>query len=489
MEAFKFTRHNLIQLSLAIVAGLLLGVASVILPPRWLLAGLAGATLCVVVIVFKRPEIALLGYLIILSTVLDESRLPRIPIGIGRLLLTDIILLASFALILIRLLVERDFKIVRTPLDLPVLGFVGIAMISSMLSIFQSSMTINDCLGEARVVVSYLTFFVVTNLVREKQQLRTLVNGIFLLGSIVALGMAAQFVVGNSIQILPGRVETLGTEGTAFLGVTRIIPPGESLIFVTFITLTVTLVLERFRLSHWLMISIWGLTGLGVILTFKRNLWVAVFLILLVLAVLSWREIWPKMIKGILAIMIIGVSLLIITLNSPDSATTKLMTGAMERLTSLTDPQTFEDPNSSLRWRDFEYQYAIPQIASHPILGLGMGARYRPFVSGKDSNNYDGRKFIHNGHVYIMIKSGLLGGYLAFFSFSLVSLLRGLIFWRQVSDPQSQAIVLGFTLAYLGILVGSLVAPMIMAAWWTPVIGIMLGTNEVIYKQIRSSGS
>jgi O-antigen ligase len=488
MEAFKINKPILIQLSLAIVAGLLLGIASVILPPRWLLAGLAGAMLCVAVIGFKKPEIALLGYLIILSTILDESRLPRIPIGIGRLLLTDIILLASFALILMRLLAERDFKIVRTPLDLPVLGFVGIAMFSTMFGIFQSSLTINESLGEARVVISYLTFFIVTNLVREKQQVHTLVNGIFLLGSIVALAMVAQFVLGNSLQILPGRVEILGTEGTAFLGVTRIIPPGESLIFVTFITITVTLVLERSRLTNWFTIPIWGLTGIGVILTFKRNLWVAVFIILLALAVLGWKEVWPKMSRGVLVFMIIGVCILIITLNSPESAATKLVSGALERLTSLTDPQTFEDPDSSLRWRDFEYQYAIPQIISHPLLGLGMGAMYRPFVSGKDSNNYDGRKFIHNGHVYIMIKAGLLG-YLAFISFSLVSLLRGLMFWRQVSDRQFQAILLGFTLAYLGILIGSFVSPMIMTAWWTPVIGIMLGTNEVILKQIRSKDS
>ncbi|HJZ06163.1 MAG TPA: O-antigen ligase family protein, partial [Patescibacteria group bacterium] len=143
--------------------------------------------------------------------------------------------------------------------------------------------------------------------------------------------------------------------------------------------------------------------------------------------------------------------------------------------------QTFEDPQSSLRWRDFEYSYALPQIASHPLTGLGLGSSYRPFVPGKDWAGHDRTRFIHNGYLHIMVKSGLLA-FLCFFSFSLVSLWRGFKFWRQVYDRQFQAIVLGFTLAFLGILIGSFVSAMIVKSYWTPVIGIMLGINEVILK-------
>jgi dipeptide/tripeptide permease len=44
--------------------------------------------------------------------------------------------------------------------------------------------------------------------------------------------------------------------------------------------------------------------------------------------------------------------------------------------------------------------------------------------------------------------------------------------------------LLGFTLAYLGILIGSIVSPMIMTSWWTPVIGFILGINEVILTKV-----
>jgi hypothetical protein len=36
-------------------------------------------------------------------------------------------------------------------------------------------------------------------------------------------------------------------------------------------------------------------------------------------------------------------------------------------------------------------------------------------------------------------------------------------------------------LTYLGVIVGSIVNPMFMQWYWTPIIGIMMGTNEVIY--------
>jgi O-antigen ligase len=157
----------------------------------------------------------------------------------------------------------------------------------------------------------------------------------------------------------------------------------------------------------------------------------------------------------------------------------RLITGTLGRLASLTSTESFEDPNSSLRWRDFEYQFALPQIVSHPFIGVGAGAMYRPFVVGRDSELFDGRRYIHNGHLSIIVKSGLLG-YLCFLVFSLIALFRGFKNWRRITSPQLRAVVLGFSFAYSGILIGSTVSPMILTGSWTPVIGIMLGINEVI---------
>ena len=49
------------------------------------------------------------------------------------------------------------------------------------------------------------------------------------------------------------------------------------------------------------------------------------------------------------------------------------------------------------------------------------------------------------------------------------------------------AIVLGLSLSYITILITCVAAPAFMEWYWTPVIGVMLGINEVIYKLDREA--
>jgi len=62
--------------------------------------------------------------------------------------------------------------------------------------------------------------------------------------------------------------------------------------------------------------------------------------------------------------------------------------------------------------------------------------------------------------------------------------VRGFKLWRRIPNPKLQAILLGFTLAYLGMLIGSIVNPIIMKGNWTPVIGFIIGINEVILTKV-----
>jgi len=158
-----------------------------------------------------------------------------------------------------------------------------------------------------------------------------------------------------------------------------------------------------------------------------------------------------------------------------------LARAAFARLSTLANPLTYEDPNSSLRWRDFEYGYALTQILTNPILGLGLGAKYRPLTS-KDYEGFDGRGFIHNGHLYIMLKSGILA-YVALLWFLLAVLIRGLSNWQRIPDPYIRGIVVAFALTSLGVLIVSNVEPYLMTSGWTPVIGIIAGINEVALRK------
>lgn len=475
------------HLVVACGVGLLLGVVSLWFSPLWTLVALAGGGL--IFATLKRPEIALLGILIATSSIIFENRLPLIPIGIvGSLHIPDLFLLALFGLIILRWLVEPDFKIIRTPLDWPLLAFYGVALLSTFIAILRSSVEVEEARRAIRVATYYLTFFAVTNLVREDRQLRFLLRGLLLLATIVAVVMTVQFVVGESIQLLPGSVETLRTAGEEYSGVTRIVTPGRSLILVAFIATTATLSLNAFRPITMLKSLQWGLLGLTVVLTFLRSYWVVASVVLSLLAYLVRPQDRQRLIGWGLVVLFVAAIVLLSAFVEPESEVARLVRAASARLGTLGSSETLEE--DSLQWRYIENQYAVRQIASHPLLGLGLGARYRPFDPRLDywGVEWDARSFIHNGHLWVLLTTGA-PGYISLTWLSVAFLIRGFRYWRRVSDSQTRGIVLAFTLAYLGVLIAALVESVFMAWCWTPLIGIMMGVNEVALRRALQEGS
>jgi len=451
-----------------------------------MLVALAGVGL--VLATLKRPEIALLGILVATSSIVFEDRLPLIPIGIGSLHIPDLFLLALLGLIILRWLVEPDFKIIRTPLDWPLLAFYGVALLATFVAVFQSSVEFHIARREIRTVTYYLVFFAVTNLVREDRQLRLLLRGLFLLATIVATVMIAQFLLGESAPILPGRVETLSTLGTSYEGITRILPPGQSIMLVAFITSTAMLILDKFKPINMFRFLQWGLLGLAVVLTFTRGFWVQATLALFLLACLVRGQNRQRLIGWGLVVGFLAAIILLPAFDEPESQTASLARASFERLSTLVSGKTLG--GSSLQWRYVENEHALSQIAAHPLLGLGLGAKYRPYDPRIDYRGmkWDARDYIHNAHLWILMKSGL-PGYLCLVWLSLAFLLRGFKYWRLVPNSQMKGIVLGFTLTYLGVLIGAVVSPMFMQWFWTPVIGIMMGVNEVVLGKVVQKGS
>jgi hypothetical protein len=68
---------------------------------------------------------------------------------------------------------------------------------------------------------------------------------------------------------------------------------------------------------------------------------------------------------------------------------------------------------------------------------------------------------------------------------SLAFLIRGFRYWRSIANDRMRGVVLGFSLVYLAVLIGAVVNSTFMQWAWTPVLGIMLGINEVILVKPR----
>jgi O-antigen ligase len=471
--------------------GLILGIACLRFSVLLVFGILAAALFTYATL--KRPEIALVGILIATSSIVFEEQLPVVFLGGVSFHIPDILLLGLLGLIGVCWLVKPEFKIVRTPLDRPLLIFYGVTLLSTFIAINQSSVDIVDARRAMRVLSYYLTFFIVTNLVRELRQLNFLLNGLFLLATIVAAAMVAQFLMGDSVRLISGRVESLATQGTIYEDVIRIAPPGFSIILVSFIAILCILVLEKFKPLGKLKFFQFGLLGMALLVTFLRSYWAALIMALFLLVYLFRGHDRRRLIGWGLVVICSAAMILLVVFSDPGSRATRLVGASLDRLGTLGRIETFQGQDSSLNWRKIENGYAFSTIMSHPLIGLGMGARYRPRdlrldQRGADASAYDFRRHIHNGHLWILLQSGLLG-YLSLMWLSFIFLMRGFKYWRRIASDRMKGVVLGFTLAYLVVLIAAAANSTFMQWRWTPVIGIIMGINEVILMKFRQEKS
>ncbi len=473
LARFVETHSGLLDLAAACAAGVLLGAGMLALSPLWVLIGLVGGV--GVLIALRRPEIALLGILFMTSSIFDQD-FTSLP-SIKSLRIVDFVYVALLGLIALRWLAEREFRLIVTPLDAPLLAFWGTAMLSTLFAILRSTVAQWAAFDEMRTISYYLTFFVVTNLVRDRRQTRTLVRGFFLLAAGVAVAMLAQFALGKSAIFLAGRVETLKTQYTVYREITRILPPGQSVLLVAFLALTAIMVLDRPATAHPVRLIAWGLTGAAVLLTFNRSFWFSVALGLGLLAILLTGEDRRQYIRWSLAIGIALVaSAAVMVAVAPETRVSRLITASVYRFVTLADVSAYGE-DRSFRDRFPEYEYVIPQVVSQPVLGAGMGANYRPYDSRLDWEGHDARRYIHNAHLWLLMKSGLVGyGCLVWLLGAFLA--RAFKHWPRISDPELRGAVLSFAITTVGVLIAAIVNPILMQSFWTPVIGLMMGLSE-----------
>lgn len=433
--------------------------------------------------------LALWGIVTATASIVYEERLPVFSVGIN-LRFPDVLLLGSLALIVVRWLFVREFTIVRTPLDLPILTFYGATLLSTVVAISLSSGVgeqVQLAIGGARVFSYYLTFFIVTNLIRERRQLDLLLNGVLLLATIVAAAMIGQYVLGDSVQLLPGRVEALETQGTRFEAVTRILPPGFSIVVVSFVTILSMLALGRLKPTGLLRVLQCALMGMALMVTFLRSYWAALIVVVFVMLYLVKGADRRRFIVGGGAVVSAAALTVLVVVNTPKSSASTFLGASLHRFNTLLSTRTFLGQGGSVEYRMIETDYALSAIASSPLIGQGLGAKYRPWDPRLDWIDADGvahdlRGHIHNGHLWILLQSGLLG-YLSLTWLSLAFFRRGFGYWRVIPDDRMRGVVLGLTLAYLAVFIAAVANSSFMQWYWTPVIGIMLGVNEVVLRQ------
>lgn len=449
-------------------------ILSISFPPLYILSLLAGFG--VLILVNYKPELGILIIVILISSIVFEESLPLIPIGIGSFHLTDVLIIFMLITLPYKYLTNKNFSFAESPLNKPLILFFLLSIISAVLSVIIYGVDFNEVARSFRKICYYLIFFLITNLLTNKSQIRFLVKGLFTISAVVASTMIIQAMVGDSIQLTPGRIEAAATFGTKFDAV-RILPPGQTLIFLAFITSISLQVFEREKsllFSGTLFLSF--LLGTGLILTYNRSYWVAVILCIMILAAITARDSRKRLTALLLsAVIFFGSS--IVMFSGAEGKLSETIDAVEERITSLFAGKDLIE-SSSLEDRRIENNYAIQQIKLHPLIGSGLANTYRPSIYGPNDKLAN---YVHNGYLWLIMNLGAIG-FFFFIWFYFGFLIRAFKHISTVNDDYLKGILVGLLLSGVGIVPMNFVNPMFMQGFSIVVMSIAIGLTEVIIR-------
>ncbi len=455
------------QAGAALSVGILLGAASLVFGPIPVLLGLMGVFL--VYLAFMTPEIVVLIALAFVVELIPARLNLSISLFVGNFFVTDLLLVLLLSVVLVRLLADKTFRRVKTPLDIPLLLFCGAAIVGVATASRDHGVIFSHATPEARVYLYYLIFFVVTNLIRTRSQLARLIYGILFIGVLVAATMVIQAILGRSSLIL-------GASSVQGEGLVRLFNPGFVVCYIALLTLVCDMALrkdQRSRSVHYLLIL---LLGLGLLTTVARNVLVSLAIALAVLVVILRKS---KLSRPAATLLVVaGVALFgiaVLMLLGGGDRLLQYFSAYLERSSRMFSATIVSSQeNVLIRWE--EIQYAWQQITQHPILGIGFFTSYRPVFIEFEKVSLT--RYLHNAYLSIWLKTGLLG-LISFLWLSWRFLSRGLRHWGDSQDSFFSAMILGFTSAYLGLMISNLVAPTFVQDQSAMIFGVIMGINEV----------
>ncbi len=454
--------------------GMTIGILLVTLP---LLSALAVAVgMALLIVMAKKPEYAVLAIVVLNCSIVFEDKLPLLPIGVGSLHFADIFLLFLLGVVIFRIIANDDIGFAKSPLNLPLGLFMLSVTGAAAVSIYSYDLDFNHVMRIFRGVSFYMLFYVMTNLINDEKRMRSLLRGMFFIAMAVAAAMLVQDLVGDKIRLLPGRVEAASSFGSAYEAM-RILPPGHTLVYTLFVTALCLIVFIRerpilFSGYFYIMLAL----GVGVLLTYNRNYWVALIVTVTLLLLVTSTGSKTRLIALIFLVSLFAGSA-ILTLGASGGRFGEITGAVSDRFATLLSGKEVASERS-LEDRYLENYYAMRKIAENPVMGIGLGNHYRPAVFGADD---DLTFYVHNGYLWLLTDTGFVG--FAFFMWFYIGfLVRGIRSLSRLEDDFFRALIAGFTLSGVGVLFMVMVNPVFMQHFSIVVLAIMIGLTEAMIR-------
>jgi O-antigen ligase len=431
------SRNWIIILAVAFALALAGGASIALVHPLVPFAALAGVIAALLVL--SNIDFGLYA-VIAVAVLLPFGALP-LNIGFNPTFL-DLALVAVIAIWLARLATRQDEGgFIATPLGLPVLVFMILAIFSFVSGLAHAPVTQQVLRQFAEVLAAIGFFFVIVNIVRTRDALRRVILALMLAGFVsAALGIVFYFLPREwTITILSAlRVFKYPTgdrvlrfieddPANPMRAISTSVDPNVLVGLMILVTaLTVPQIVAERPLLPRKLTALMALTmGVCLILTFSRGAMLGLVLALTIVSTVRYRP--------ILALILLGATVFV------------FLPFTQEYLSHFTDAFALRDRATQMRLG--EYKDALILISRYPFFGVGFGG-------SPDIDTYLG---VSSVYLLMAEQMGLVG--LSVFLITLGVFFHHLArvwFAGVARDPFLAPILLGIAGAVLGAMIGGL---------------------------------
>lgn len=308
--------------------------------------------------------------------------------------ISDVLTLLSLVVVGAQLIHSRQRLTLPRAQLWPFLIFMSLVLLSLALALGVFGNTVPFIYRDARAFVYWLWLPLLYALVvHEEAGPRKLVRLLLFMALAVSTIALVQYTF--NIQIArEGRVGGLETLGVIENDLTRVQMQGYAFVMVGLAWALVSMTQGGKRLLLTLPLSL--LFAAAIYVNFGRALWAWTLLaVLLCGVVLGLRR---AALLGSLLLVLLVMALSALYLARP-----AVIESAVHRITSLADEGAIR---TSGGWRRLENEAAAGKIAASPVVGIGLGGEYRPWLSEIQTFS-EHTRYVHNGYVFLALKLGI----------------------------------------------------------------------------------
>jgi O-antigen ligase len=288
------------------------------------------------------------------------------------------------------------------------------------------------------------------------------------LGCLFAVGQVLQGVFNLPVFGAQG-ISVLETLGRQDDGTTRANTLGLNVIVFSLLLVLGAQVLGLIPRALFYLVA--GLLFVGIVLTFGRTTYAAVFACMLVVV---W---WLNAKK--LPFFLCALALVVLAISGiglwfkPES-----FAAVVYRMTTIGEEI---NRGYSAQWRFWELEAMLPRLAEHPLVGVGLGADYKGVHGSALTPELN--RYVHNGYVYMAGKMGLPA--LVFFLLMMGAIAAiGRRSAKDADSPWTRVVGAASAAMMIRFLAASITEPHLMSDYGVVVIAV---AGALVYLSARSA--